>query len=722
LAKQRIYQAARELDLSSEALLKVIRSLGFTVKSHMSVITDEMYDAVKKKMAEDQAEAKKTDLKRTREREQIRRPKTATVRLERPSRKKVKKGKPKRRKIDQNKIREKVKETLVHMERSSRGKKRKYRTERTPDAGVVEENRLRVSEFVSVSEVASLLGVEPTEIIAKLLELGLMVTMNHRLDFETISMIADEYGYEAELIPEYGAQLFEAEEEKGEDLAGRAPVVTVMGHVDHGKTSLLDRLRETDITSGESGGMTQHMGAYELTVGEHKISFLDTPGHEAFTAMRARGAQITDICVLVVAADDGVMPQTIEAIDHARAAGVQILVAVNKIDLPTANPIKVKQDLAQHGVLVEEFGGETLCVEVSAKTGQGLDDLVEAILLQAEALELRACCSGPARGVIVESRLDRGKGTVATVLVQKGTLRAGDSFVAGLCSGKVRAMHDEHGTDVKEVLPSTAVQVIGFNGTPDVGDTFLVVEDEAKAKELSRKRMLARREQAFRASGEAVSLRKFQEDLKSGKSKELKIVLKGDVWGSVGALADSIQSLSTDEVKVNIIQRNVGPIKESDVLLAAASKAIVVGFHVKPDARARDTATRNSVEVRLYNIIFEAIDDIKLAMTGLLEPEYEEVSLGKAEVKETFKVSKTGLIAGCFVVSGEIRRGASAKVLRNEECIYTGTVESLKRFKDDAREVPAGMECGVGIAGVEDLEAGDVIECFELKEVARDLL
>jgi translation initiation factor IF-2 len=722
LAKQRIYQAARELDLSSEALLKVIRSLGFTVKSHMSVITDEMYEAVKKKMAEDQAEAKKTDIKRTREREQIRRPKTATVRLERPSRKKVRKGKPKKRKIDQSKIREKVKETLVHMERSARSKKRKYRTEKAPDAGVVEESKLRVSEFVSVSEVASLLGVEPTEIIAKLLELGLMVTINHRLDFETIGMIAEEYGYEAELIPEYGAQLFEAEEGKGEELTGRAPVVTIMGHVDHGKTSLLDRLRQTDITSGESGGMTQHMGAYELTVGQHKISFLDTPGHEAFTAMRARGAQITDICVLVVAADDGVMPQTIEAIDHARAAGVQILVAVNKIDLPTANSIKVKQDLAQHGVLVEEFGGDTLCVEVSAKTGQGLDELVEAILLQAEALELRACCTGPARGVIVESRLDRGKGTVATVLIQKGSLHVGDSFVAGLYSGKVRAMHDEHGLDVKEVPPSTAVQVIGFNGTPDVGDTFLVVEDESKAKELSRKRMLARREQAFRASGEAVSLRKFQEDLKSGKSKELKIVLKGDVWGSVGALADSIQSLSTDEVKVNIIQRNIGPIKESDILLAAASKAIVVGFHVKPDPRAKETATRNNVEVRLYSIIFEAIDDIKLAMTGLLEPEYEEVSLGKAEVKQTFKVSKTGLIAGCFVVSGEIRRGASAKVLREGECIYSGAVESLKRFKDDAREVPAGMECGVGIAGVEDLEAGDVIECFELREVARDLL
>jgi translation initiation factor IF-2 len=324
--------------------------------------------------------------------------------------------------------------------------------------------------------------------------------------------------------------------------------------------------------------------------------------------------------------------------------------------------------------------------------------------------------------VVVESRLDRGKGTVATVLVQKGCLRVGDSFVAGLYSGKVRAMHDEHGKEKKEVEPSTAVQIIGFNGTPDVGDTFLVVEDETKAKELSRKRMLARREQAFRASGDAVSLRKFQEDLKSGKSKELKIVLKGDVWGSVGALADSIQSLSTDEVKVNIIQSNVGPIKESDVLLAAASKAIVVGFHVKPDLRAKETADRNNVEVRLYSIIFEAIDDIKLAMTGLLEPEYEEVSLGKAEVKQTFKVSKTGLIAGCFVISGEIRRGVTAKVLRNDECVHRGTVDSLKRFRDDAKEVPAGMECGVGISGVDDLEAGDIIECFELKEVARDLL
>jgi translation initiation factor IF-2 len=721
LAKKRIYQAAREFNLSSEAILKVISSLGFTVKSHMSVITDEMYDAVKKKLAEDQAEAKKSDLKRVKEREQIAKPRVATVRLERP-RKRVKKVKPKKRKIDQKKIREKVRETLIHMEMSTRSKRKKYRVEKTPDAGVVEENKLRVSEYVSVAEVASLLNVEATEIITKLLELGLVVTINHRLDFETISMIAEEYGYRAELIPEYGAQLFEAFEEKEEELTPRAPVVTVMGHVDHGKTSLLDRLRRTDVISSESGGMTQHIGAYELNVGENRIAFLDTPGHEAFTAMRARGAQITDICVLVVAADDGVMPQTIEAIDHAKAAGVPILVAINKIDLPTSNTMKVKQELANNGVLVEEFGGKTLCVEVSAKTGQGLDDLIEGILLQAEELELKAQSSGPARGVIVESKLDRGKGTVATILVQKGTLSIGDSFVAGLYSGKVRAMHDEHGEEVREVGPSTPVQITGFNGTPDVGDTFIVVEDEAKAKELSRKRMLAKREQAFRASLDAVSLRKFQEDLKSGKSKELKIVLKGDVWGSVGALADSIQDLSTEEVKVNIIHRNVGPIKESDVLLAAASKAIVVGFHVKPDPRAKETSTRNNVEVRLYNIIFEAIDDIKLAMTGLLEPEYEEVTVGRAEVKQMFKVSKTGLIAGCFVTQGEIKRGVSARVIREKECIYTGAVESLKRFKDDAREVPAGMECGVGIAGANDLEVGDIIECFELREVARDVI
>ncbi len=721
MAKKRIYQAAREFNLSSEAILKVISSLGFTVKSHMSVITDEMYDAVKKKMAEDQAEAKKSDLKRVKEREQIAKPRGATVRLERP-RKRVKKVKPKKRKIDQKKIREKVRETLIHMEMSTRTKRKKYRVEKTPDAGVVEENKLRVSEYVSVAEVASLLNVEATEIITKLLELGLVVTINHRLDFETISMIAEEYGYQAELIPEYGAQLFETLEEKDEELTPRAPVVTVMGHVDHGKTSLLDRLRRTDVTSSESGGMTQHIGAYELNVGENRIAFLDTPGHEAFTAMRARGAQLTDICVLVVAADDGVMPQTIEAIDHAKAAGVPILVAINKIDLPTSNAMKVKQGLANHGVLVEEFGGKTLCVEVSARTGQGLDDLIEGILLQAEELELKAQSGGPARGVIVESKLDRGKGTVATILVQKGTLNVGDSFVAGLYSGKVRAMHDEHGKEVREVGPSTPVQITGFNGTPDVGDTFIVVEDEAKAKELSRKRMLAKREQAFRASLDAVSLRKFQEDLKAGKSKELKIVLKGDVWGSVGALADSIQDLSTDEVKVNIIHRNVGPIKESDVLLAAASKAIVVGFHVKPDARAKETSTRNNVEVRLYSIIFEAIDDIKLAMTGLLEPEYEEVTVGRAEVKQTFKVSKMGLIAGCFVTSGEIKRGVTARVIRQEECIYTGAVESLKRFKDDAREVPAGMECGVGIAGAEDLEIGDIIECFELREIARDVI
>ncbi|TET45765.1 translation initiation factor IF-2 [candidate division TA06 bacterium] len=720
MANQRIYQAARDFDLSSEALLKVIRSLGFTVKSHMSVITEEMIEAVKKRFAEEKAAAKETDMKRVREREQMAKPRTSTVRLERP-RKKGKRTRPKKRKIDQKKIRQKVRETLIQMEKSTRTKKKRYKSERVPDAGIVEENKLRVSEFVSVSEVGSLLDVEPTEIIAKLLELGLVVTINHRLDFETISMIAEEYGYEAELIPEYGAQFLDTEEEKDEDLTACAPVVTVMGHVDHGKTSLLDKLRKTDVTAGESGGMTQHIGAYEVKVGENRIAFLDTPGHEAFTAMRARGAQLTDICVLVVAADDGVMPQTIEAIDHARAAGVPIVIAINKIDLPTANSMKVKQDLAQHGVLAEEFGGSTLCVEVSAKTGEGLDELIETILLQAEMLDLRACCSGPARGVVVESKLDRGKGTVATLLVQKGCLHVGDAFVAGLYSGKVRAMHDEHGVDLAEVGPSTAVQIIGFTGIPEVGDTFFVVEDEARARTLSRKRMLARREQAFRAAGDGVSLRKFQEDLKSGKSKELKIVLKGDVWGSVGALADSLQGLSTDEVKVKIIHSNVGSIKESDILLGAASKAIVVGFHVKPDARAKEMAARDNVEVRLYDIIFEAIDDIKLAMTGLLEPEFEEVVVGKAEVKQIFKISKLGMIAGCSVISGEIRRGISAKLMRESESIGVGIVDSLKRFKDDVREVPAGMECGIGISGQEDIQVGDIIECFEMKEVLRSL-
>lgn len=720
MAKQRIYQAARDFDLSSEALLKVIRSLGFTVKSHMSVITEEMIEAVKKRFAEEKAAAKETDMKRVREREQMAKPRTSTVRLERP-RKKGKRTRPKKRKIDQKKIRQKVRETLIQMEKSTRTKKKRYKSEKVPDAGVVEENKLRVSEFVSVSEVGSLLDVEPTEIIAKLLELGLVVTINHRLDFETISMIAEEYGYEAELIPEYGAQFLDTEEEKDEDLTACAPVVTVMGHVDHGKTSLLDKLRKTDVTAGESGGMTQHIGAYEVKVGENRIAFLDTPGHEAFTAMRARGAQLTDICVLVVAADDGVMPQTIEAIDHARAAGVPIVIAINKIDLPTANSMKVKQDLAQHGVLAEEFGGSTLCVEVSAKTGEGLDELIETILLQAEMLDLRACCSGPARGVVVESKLDRGKGTVATLLVQKGCLHVGDAFVAGLYSGKVRAMHDEHGVDLTEVGPSTAVQIIGFTGIPEVGDTFFVVEDEARARTLSRKRMLARREQAFRAAGDGVSLRKFQEDLKSGKSKELKIVLKGDVWGSVGALADSLQGLSTDEVKVKIIHSNVGSIKESDILLGAASKAIVVGFHVKPDARAKEMAARDNVEVRLYDIIFEAIDDIKLAMTGLLEPEFEEVVVGKAEVKQIFKISKLGMIAGCSVISGEIRRGISAKLMRESESIGVGIVDSLKRFKDDVREVPAGMECGIGVSGQEDIQVGDIIECFEMKEVLRSL-
>jgi translation initiation factor IF-2 len=566
--------------------------------------------------------------------------------------------------------------------------------------------------------------VKPNEIISACFGLGLMVTINQRLDMETIDFIADEFGYQVRRIEEYGADIFEEEEEDTDEaderLQTRPPVVTVMGHVDHGKTSLLDYIRRTTVVAGEVGGITQHIGAYEVITKNGKVTFLDTPGHEAFTAMRARGAQLTDLVVLVVAADDKVMPQTIEAINHAKAAAVPIVVAINKVDLPDADPDGVRQQLSQRGVIVEQYGGDTVCVEVSAKTGQGVDRLLELILLQSEMLELKADPTGLTRGVVVEAELDRGRGPIATVLVQKGTLREGDPFLCGLQAGRVRALLDERSNRIEEALPSQPTQVLGFSGVPQPGDTFYGVEDEKEARELSLKRQQIRREQDF-AVKEAVSLSDLRSRIESGEMRELPLIVKADADGSVEAVSDSFQRLSTDEVQVKVIHRGVGGITDTDVMLAQASGAVIIGFHVRPDRNSREAAAQAGVEIRLYEIIYEAVEDIRKGLEGLLRPEVREEILGTLEVRDTFRIPKAGTIAGCMVTEGAVRRGQTVRLIRDDINVHDGRIGSLKRFKDDVKEVREGFECGVGLDNYNDIKVGDVIEVYERKEFARHL-
>jgi len=549
-----------------------------------------------------------------------------------------------------------------------------------------------------------------------------MATINKRLDKDSIVTVADEFGFDVEFVSEYGEEESAATVvETEEQLLPRAPVVTVMGHVDHGKTSLLDYIRKTNVIAGEAGGITQHIGAYEVVLpGDKKICFLDTPGHEAFTAMRARGAQVTDIVVLVVAADDRVMPQTIEAIDHAKAASVPIVVAINKIDLPTAKPDLVKQELAQHGVVVEEYGGKSVCVEISAKKGTNIDRLLEMILLVAELLDLKANPDKHARGVVLEARVEQGRGIVASLLVQGGTLRVGDAFVAGQHYGRVRAMFDERQRQLRLAGPSTPAEVLGWNGTPAAGDTFAAFDDEREAREIANKRQALHREHEFRAA-KAISLADFHTRMSQGELTELKMVLKGDVDGSVEALSESLTKLGTGEVAVRIIRQAVGQISESDVLLAAASDAIIVGFHVRPDPRARELAEREKVEIRYYDIIYKAVEDVKQALEGLLKPELKEVVLGTAEVRQLFKLSKAGSVCGCMVISGTIPRAARVRLMRDGETVWSGRIATLRRFKDDVKEVASGFECGISLDGMNDAKVGDLIEAYAIEELARTL-
>jgi translation initiation factor IF-2 len=587
-----------------------------------------------------------------------------------------------------------------------------------------EKTRIRVNEFISVSELAAAMKIPATQIVQfAFKELGLMVTVNQRLDFDQIDLIASEFGFEAVREDEYQAEVETVDEpDTDEELVSRPPVVTIMGHVDHGKTSLLDYIRKANIVAGEAGGITQHIGAYHVELpGGKEITFLDTPGHQAFTAMRARGAQVTDIVVLVVAADDQVMPQTIEAISHAKNAGVPLVVAINKIDLPSANVAKVKQDLLQHTVVLEEFGGTVLHAPISAKKGTGVDQLLDQVLLQAEILDLKANPEGRVQGTVLEATLDPGKGPLATILVQRGTLRVGDNFICGKFSGRVRALFDERGKPVKEVGPSMPVQILGFEGVPAAGDSFTVVTDAVEARDIAQKRQRLEREAQNRRSQKGTSLEDFSRALKEGEVSALRIIIKADQGGPAEALADALAQLGTSEVRVDVVHRGVGAITESDVLLAKASGAIILGFHVRPDSNARAAAEREQVDVRTYRIIYEAVEDVRNALEGLLKPEERETVIGEAEVLQLFKVSKVGTIAGCIVRTGTIQRTAKARVIRDGVAVYTGQLASLKRFKDDVREVRDGQECGIGVENFNDLKVGDRIESFRLEEVKRTL-
>ncbi len=629
-------------------------------------------------------------------------------------------------------VQKQVRETLEKLQGRSAGKKgAKYRRDKRDqhkqrsqddlDQQEKESKVLKVTEFVSVNEISTMMDVPVTKIISACMSLGMMVTMNQRLDAETLSVVAEEFGYDVEFVSAEVEDHKEVVVENPEDLKPRAPIVTVMGHVDHGKTSLLDYIRKENVIAGESGGITQHIGAYSVKIetGE-TISFLDTPGHEAFTAMRARGAQVTDIAIIVIAADDDVMPQTKEAISHAQAAGVPIVFAINKVDLSTANVERIKQSLASMNLLVEDWGGKVQSQEISAKDGTGIPELLEKVLLEAELLDLKANPNRLAKGSVVEAFLDKGRGYVSTILVQAGTLKIGDYVLAGTTSGKIKAMQDERGNKVKEAGPSTPISILGLDGAPQAGDSFQVMEDEREAKDIASKRNQLQREQSVRTQ-KHITLDEIGRRIALGDFKELNIILKADVDGSVEALTDSLQKLSTEEIQVNIIHRGVGAITESDVLLASASEAVIIGFNVRPAGNARTLADNEEIDIRMYSIIYDAINDIKDAMEGMLSPELKEEITGTAEIRETFKISKIGTIAGCMVTSGKIYRSSGIRLIRDGIVIRTGTLTSLKRFKDDAKEVSKGYDCGIQLKNYNDIQEGDVLEAYQEVEVKKKL-
>ncbi len=800
--KKRVYEIAREFNLSSVAMVEQIRSLGFEVKNHMAVCTTAMVEAVQEKFdserqatrrklrrkdderKERESHEQKPRVSRARSSRSNEKTETSSERRQRPRRRRrrtdyptvvvedvsqtpvqqepktkapeAKKEKPvvqegtkpkaepaqvkksrtrsprkrrRRRKrpvVDEREVSENVRRTLAQMSSGaapSRVRRRRRQDSEKPEDETADGQVLKVNEFTTVGELASQMDVRPTEVITQCLKLGMVVTINQRLDMDTITLVADEFGFGIEQLEEYGEEILEnAEvETSDESLKPRPPVVTIMGHVDHGKTSLLDYIRETNVMEGEAGGITQHIGAYHVELGDgREICFLDTPGHEAFTAMRARGASVTDVVVLVVAADDSVMPQTVEAIDHAKAANVPLVVAVNKIDLPTADPDKIKRELTEYNVVVEDYGGGVQVCEISAKTGQNVDALLELLALETEMLELKADPDKRAKGTIVESKLDRGRGNIATVLVQEGRLQVGDPFITGMFSGRVRAMLDERGISVASAGPSRPVQVLGLAGLPQAGDAFHVVENEREARDISQKRQQLRREQEFHRV-RRVSLSDIHNQIETGNMEELRLIIKGDVDGSVEALQDALLQIEHEEVHLSVIHRAVGAISESDILLASASDAIIIGFNVRPDANAREVAAQERVDIRLYRVIYEVVEDIRAALAGLLAPKIEENVQGEAQVRELFQVPRVGTIAGCLVSQGLIHRTTNARVLRDGVVVYEGRIGSLRRFKDDVREVQNGFECGIGIENFNDVKVGDVIETYERVETTRTI-
>ena len=638
---------------------------------------------------------------------------------------------PVKKEVSQEDIQKEIRDTLARLSGSKKSKgsklrreKRKNIRERSEDKMVqheLEESILKMTEFVTVTELATMMNKSPNDVISACMQLGIMVSINQRLDKETITMIAEDFGFEVEFVSAEIEETIEVEEDKDEDLASRPPIITVMGHVDHGKTSLLDYIRKANVIDGEAGGITQHIGSYSVKMNDGKlITFLDTPGHEAFTAMRARGAQVTDLAVIVVASDDAVMPQTKEAIHHAQAAGIPMIFALNKMDREGANPDRIKKELSEMNILIEEWGGKYQCQEISAKMGTNIDELLEKILLEAEMLDLKANPNKRGMGTVVESTLDKGRGYVTNLLVQGGTLKVGDSILAGQYSGKIKAMFDETGERIDAAGPSTPVSVLGFDGAPNAGDNFNVFDDEKEARVIATKRQQLQREQGVRTQ-KTVTLEELGRRIAVGEFKELNLIVKGDVDGSIEALSDSLQKLSTEKVQVNIIHKAVGQITESDVLLASASSAYIIGFQVRPSATARKLAETEEIQIKLYSIIYKAIEEMRDAMEGLLSAKIEENIVGSAEIRETFKISKIGTIAGCFVTEGKILRSSKVRVLREGIVVYTGLLGSLKRFKDDAKEVLKGYECGLNIEKFNDIKVGDVVEAYEDVEVKQTL-
>ncbi len=681
MAKVRIYELAKELNVSSKAMVNFLVDLGADVKNHMSTIDEDIANMVKDHFAEDEDENEEV-----------------AVKVKPTSKESPPKSPPTGK--------AKAKQTASRPDKAH-----------APGRDKGDKKVIEIPETITVRDLAELCRIPATDLIKRLMAQGVMAGINQNVDRQAARLVAEKLGFAVKAYAPVtmDIDIEEADEEKLEE---RSPVVTIMGHVDHGKTTLLDAIRKSKVAASEEGGITQHIGAYQVEVKGKKITFLDTPGHEAFTAMRSRGAQVTDLAVLVVAADDGVMPQTIEAINHARAADVPILVAINKVDRPQANVDRVKQQLAEQGLIPEEWGGDTVCVPISALRREGLDDLLEMILLVAEMQDLKANPHRLAKGTIVEAQLDRGRGPVATVLVQHGVLRVGDPIVAGSVHGRVRAMFSAKGERVDEAGPATPVEVLGFNDVPTAGEILLALDDEREARAIAEEYAQTARQEGWSRTSR-LTLDDLNVKIKAGEVKQLNLVVKGDVQGSVEALRQSLEKLSTPEVRVNVIHGGVGGVSKSDVNLAHASEAIIIGFNVRPDPTARKLAETLGIEILLYRVIYQAIDDIKAAMEGMLEPEYKEVVLGQAEVRALFKVPNVGIVAGCYVTEGRILRSAQMRVLRDNVIVYEGTIASLKRFKDDVREVASGYECGIGLERFNDLKEGDVLEAFRMEEVKR---